>query len=233
MQGTPGGEPGQTPRRAVAVRPLLAVLALFSGVALLLNIVARIDLRAALATTLSVVVVALALVIRRAASPERRLLARAIGVGAIAGFIATMAYDVSKAGLSVLDPSPYDPFHAIRVFGELLAGKSASNAAIVASGAAFHLLNGTMFGIAYVFLFACDGAISIRRALGTGVGWGVFLELFQLTLYPGWLDIRTYAEFATISALGHVVYGATLGTIARSLFRSGGGSRELFGYDLP
>jgi hypothetical protein len=214
-------------RRPAAVRPLLALLALFSGIALLLNIVGRVNLRAALAMTLSVSVAGLALVTWRAASPERRLLGRSIVVGSVAGFIATMAYDVSKAGLSVPDPSPYNPFHAIRIFGELLAGSSAGETAIVASGAAFHLLNGTMFGIAYVFLFARDGGISVRRALGTGVGWGVFLELFQLTLYPGWLDIRTYEEFATISALGHIVYGATLGTIARSLFRSGHDTRRV------
>ena len=47
--------------------------------------------------------------------------------------------------------------------------------------------------------------------------WGLFLETFQLTLYPGWLDIRTYSEFATISALSHVVYGATLGLLARAI----------------
>lgn len=220
MRTTPDGESAQPPRRPVAVRPLLALLALFSGIALLLNIVARIDLRAALATTLSVVVVGLAIVVRSAVSVERRRIGRGIAVGVVAAFIATMAYDLSKAGLSVLDPSPYNPFHAIRVFGQLLAGSSAGETAIVTWGAAFHLLNGTMFGVAYVFLFARDGAISIRAALGTGVGWGVFLEMFQLTLYPGWLDIRTYAEFATISALGHIVYGATLGTIARSILRS-------------
>jgi hypothetical protein len=83
-----------------------------------------------------------------------------------------------------------------------------------------------MFGVAYVFLFARDGAISAGRALGTGVAWGIFLELFQLTLYPGWLDIRTYEEFVTISALGHIVYGATLGTIALTLFRSGPARRS-------
>lgn len=73
-----------------------------------------------------------------------------------------------------------------------------------------HLLNGTSFGVAYLFLFARDGRTSVRRALLTGVGWGLFLETFQLTLYPGWLDIRLYQEFATISALSHIVYGATL-----------------------
>jgi hypothetical protein len=163
----------------------------------------------------------------RSSGSERQLIGRSVVYGAVAGFLATMAYDLSKAALSILDPSPYNPFEAIRTFGKLLAGPSAGEQAIVASGAAFHLLNGTMFGIAYVFIFARDGAISSGRALATGVAWGIFLELFQLTLYPGWLDIRAYREFVMISALGHVVYGATLGTIALTLFRSGHARRVL------
>jgi hypothetical protein len=168
----------------------------------------------------AVVAASLVRLARRAGAAERRLMGRGLAIGATGGFIATLAYDLAKAALSVFDPSPYNPFHAIRVFGELLA-PGAGEAAVVTTGAAFHLLNGTMFGVAYVFLFARGGAISVLRALGTGVAWGTFLETFQLTLYPGWLDIRFYQEFATISALGHVVYGATLGTIARSLFRAG------------
>ena len=214
-----------TARLPEVVRPLLALLALFSGIALLVNILARLSLRATLATAVAVMGAGLASVIWRAPAPARRLIARSIRIGGVSGFIATLAYDLSKAALSVLDPSPYNPFEAIRAFGKLLAGPTAGERAIVASGAAFHLLNGTMFGVAYVFLFTRDGAISGGRGLATGVAWGIFLELFQLTLYPGWLDIRAYKEFAMISALGHVIYGATLGTIALTLFRSGHTSR--------
>jgi hypothetical protein len=55
------------------------------------------------------------------------------------------------------------------------------------------------------------------RGARAGVAWGLFLELFQLTLYPGWLDIRLYREFAMISSLGHVVYGLVLGAGTRRL----------------
>jgi hypothetical protein len=199
---------------------MLAALAMFSGAALLLYILAGISLRISLTAGLIVVLTGLSLTLRRSAPAERRLITRGLGAGATAGVLATMAYDLSKAGLSVVDPSPFNPFHVIHVFGELLVGRGASETAVVATGAGFHLLNGTMFGVAYTFMFARDGAISLRRGVTTGIGWGIFLELFQLTLYPGWLDIRTYGEFATISALGHVVYGATLGTVVRSLLRS-------------
>ena len=207
-------------RPAAGFRPLLAALAMFSGAALLLYILSGISLRISLGAGLMLVVPGLGLTLRKADAAERRLITRGLGAGAAAGVLATMTYDLSKAGLSVVDPSPFNPFHVIHVFGELLVGRAASETAIVATGAAFHLLNGTMFGVAYTFMFARDGAISLLRGVATGIGWGLFLELFQLTLYPGWLDIRTYSEFATISALGHVVYGATLGTVVRSLLRS-------------
>ena len=53
----------------------------------------------------------------------------------------------------------------------------------------------------------------MKWALVSGVGWGLFLETFQLTLYPGWLNITTYKEFVTISFLGHIVYGLVLGAL--------------------
>lgn len=151
-------------------------------------------------------------------SPESRgWMLRTVGLGIGVGLSATLIYDVTKTILSQLDPSPFDPFHVIAIFGKLIVGTNADPALITAAGLAFHLVNGTSFGVAYLFLFARDGRTTVRRALLTGVGWGLFLETFQLTLYPGWLDIRLYQEFATISALSHIVYGATLGLLARSV----------------
>jgi hypothetical protein len=201
------------------LRPLLAFGGVFSGVALLLNILGGVSLGLALLvmTTLLVVIFAAVLVI---SSPESRSwMLRTIAVGIAVGFSATIIYDVTKTILSQLDPSPFDPFHAIQIFGELLVGTSSDPALITAAGTAFHLVNGTSFGVAYMFLFARDGGISERRALVTGIGWGLFLEAFQLTLYPGWLDIRLYQEFATISAISHVLYGATLGLVGRWVLR--------------
>ena len=51
---------------------------------------------------------------------------------------------------------------------------------------------------------------------------GLFLEAFQLTLYPDWLGIRFVDEFVRISALSHIAYGASLGLIARWGFRQTG-----------
>jgi hypothetical protein len=218
--GGSGTEPlAVTTVGAVAVRPLLALFALFSGIALLLNIIGQIDLRLGLVAMISVVAIGWAPTIRRVSPAERARILRSVAYGAVAGVVATLAYDVSKRIMSELDPSPFDPFHAIQVFGTLLVGTGAGPAATLAAGWAFHILNGTAFGVAYALLFARNGRITARRAVLTGLGWGLFLETFQLTLYPGWLDIRAYAEFAQISFLAHLVYGATLGTLTRWMFR--------------
>jgi hypothetical protein len=85
------------------------------------------------------------------------------------------------------------------------------------AGTGLHLLNGTCFGIAYTLIVAPRGGSTPTRAAMYGIGWGIFLEMFQLMLYPGWLNVRYYTEFATISALSHVVYGLTLAGAARNL----------------
>ena len=187
---------------------VLGVGALFSGAALVVHIVVGVSLPITLALSTSLLVTAVALVWRRAPADRRRVLARVAGVGLLSGLLATLAYDLAKFLLSQWDPSPYNPFEAIRTFGTLLVGPSASTAVVMGTGTAFHMLNGVCFGIGYCFLFG-------RRGIAAGIGWGICLELCQLTLYPGWLDIRAYREFAQISALSHLVYGSVLGAACR------------------
>jgi hypothetical protein len=198
--------------RKPRVPPAVGFAALFGGVALVAHIVAGLSLRTMLLFTSSIVALSLRLMWRRAAADDRQRLARVFAIGAGVGLLATVANDAAKYALSVWDPSPYNPFEAIRIFGVLLAGPTAGTTLTYGLGAAFHAVNGTSFGMAYTFFFGHRGAIA-------GVAWGLFLETFQLTLYPGWLDIRAYREFAQISALSHVVYGLVLGLLARRLLR--------------
>lgn len=198
---------------------LIGLFALFSGVALLMQIVGKVNLALALAGTAMLTVVGVGFSVRRQPPEVRRWTLRTALVGAGIGLVATVAYDVTKAILSQLDPSPYNPFEALRIFGQLLLGTDATTPDVYVAGALFHFLNGTAFAVAYTFLFGRDGATTVRRAVLTGIGWGVFLEIFQLTLYPGWLSIQFYTEFATISALSHLVYGATVGLLARAGLR--------------
>lgn len=194
---------------------ILGFGALFSGVALLTNIIAGFWLPLALLVLVSMLAIVVVTALRRARRDERAQLLTIAATGAACGLVATLSYDAAKYALSQFDPSPYNPFEAARVFGTLFLGESAPPLAVHAIGWTFHFLNGTSFGLAYCFLFAREGQTSIRWALLTGMGWGLFLEMFQLTLYPGWLDIRFYQEFVQISFLGHLVYGSVLGLACR------------------
>ena len=142
-----------------------------------------------------------------------------IAAGVVTGVVATVVYDGTRFALSQLDPSPYNPFELLRVFGTLLLGDGVSADAQRIAGTGFHILNGTMFGLSYALLFGRGGDTTRRWAAGTGVGWGLFLETFQLVLYPSWLQIQFVSEFATISAFSHVFFGLTLGLVGRSSLR--------------
>ena len=196
------------PRSDVRVtRSVCAGSALFSGAALVAHIETGASLPLLLLLLAAVVVASVASVWRRATPGTRTALRRLSMVGAAAGLIATLAYDVSKLLLSRLDRTPYNPFEAVRVFGALLTG-SRSPAVVYAAGTAFHVLNGIAFGVAFSILLG-------RRGVPAGIAWGLGLELFQLTLYPGWLDIHAFDEFVQVSSLGHIVYGTALGLLCR------------------
>ena len=193
---------------------ILGLGALFSGAALLVHILADFSLAVVLPMFAALVVAGAVWVWRRAQPSQRAMLARLARVGALSGVVATIAYDVAKYSLSQLDASLYNPFEALRAFGSALIGRDAPMVAVFSVGVAFHALNGTAFGVAFCMLFR-------RPNVLPGVAWGLFLETFQLSLYPGWLNIRFYDEFVQISALGHVVYGATLGWLCARNLRKG------------
>lgn len=192
---------------------LLGIGALFSGAALLGYLLAGVSLPLTLGLTGSLLLGTVALIWWRTDSATRQLMRSVVVRGGLVALVAVAAYDASRQLLAQLDPSPFDPFAAIPIFGQLLLGVTVPSDAALAAGIGFHLLNGVAFGLAYAFLFGRLAVSSLRVAIVSGVGWGLFLEAFQLTLYPGWLNIETYREFVTITFLGHVVYGLTLGAL--------------------
>lgn len=182
-----------------------------TGAALVVHILSGVDLRVGVGVAVGMIGTALWWLDRTAAPGARSHLRRLAGTGAVSGLVATIAYDLSRTGLALFDPSPYNPFEAISMFGILLAGEQASTSVVIAVGFAYHFVNGVTFGAAFALLSRKGGVLR-------GIVWGLGLEAFQLALYPGWLDIRAYQEFARISAAGHLVYGATLGAlVARQL----------------
>jgi hypothetical protein len=122
----------------------------------------------------------------------------------------TLAYDAARYGTVALFDLSFQPFHVFEVFGHLFLGEQVPARAAVLVGAAYHLTNGTCFGLAYTLAVRRPGPL-------TGMAWGVVLELCMATLYPSWLRIQQLGEFLQVSATGHLVYGVVLGLTARTL----------------
>lgn len=152
------------------------------------------------------------LVLRRTRAPVRRVLRARAGVGLLAGAIATVAYDCARYGLVALFHMSFQPFHVFTLFGELFIGRGHATAVTTAVGVAYHLSNGTFFGVAYALLFR-------RPTWWTGTLWGVGLELGMALLYPQWLRIQVMHEFLEVSAFGHVIYGTVLGLVTAAGLR--------------
>lgn len=189
----------------------LALLA--NGAALVLHIVRGIPLPPLLVVFWAGGLTAIVVAFARAAPDARRDLLRTFLVGVAAGLIATAAYDVAKALLSNLDPAPWNPFEATRVFGVVLLGPDAPETASRIAGWAFHISNGATFGMSFTFIFGSRAQSSLAWAIGLGAVWGLFLESFQLALYPAWLGIKAVGEFQQVSFLAHIVFGVTLGML--------------------
>lgn len=189
----------------------------FSGAAVIATILTGASLLLFEVSFLAILAVGLAVVFRRSPRVVVREVMCVARAGFIAGGAATVVYDVTRGALSVLDPSPYNPFGAVRQFGLSMLPEGASSAAVFLAGSGVHLLNGSTFGVIYAVIGG-RAAVSTRAALGSGILWGLTLELIMSILYPGWLSITTLLrEFLLISGLGHIAYGATLGLLTRRL----------------
>jgi hypothetical protein len=188
-------------------RVLLIGLPFAGGAALVLHILADISLPLGILGLAVLGAGVAGFVLSRMRPEQRRAIYRRAAVGAVAGVIGTIAYDLARYGTVALFQMSFKPFHVISIFGELFIGSGHSEAATFAAGFLYHLSNGTFFGLAYTLVFRTP-------KWWTGALWGIGLELCMVTLYPRWLAIAQINEFLEVSALGHVVYGATLGLVA-------------------
>ena len=89
----------------------------FSGTAVVFSIVSGAALWTTEAALVLVPLVATIIVARRASAVLVSEVWRVVRAGLLAGAAATLVYDLTRTGLSILDPSPYRPFEAIRRFG--------------------------------------------------------------------------------------------------------------------
>lgn len=206
------GDPAaKTPRRSIRPEQLVvAALGLGSGTALFVYLLAGISIVASLMATVTIVVSASVVLLRRVSDGRRTAVLRAARLGVVTGAAGTVAYDLTRVAVVELFELPIRPFEAVPLFGQLLLGSSTATAVTDAVGVAYHVANGVGFGVAYTVLFG-------RHGPGTGMAFGVALEAAMLTVYPGWLDIRALNEFFSVSIAGHIAYGLALGYGARRL----------------
>lgn len=189
---------------------LFAALFLSTGAALLIYIISGISLLAAAGLVLVLATIAGALIWRRADGRSRQTLRTYIWVGAIAGVLATSAYDLSRFFLIEVTGIAFWPFDIFNVFGQALVGAGYSGPWVRMAGLLYHFANGIGFALAYTI-------VAGRRGVWAGILWAMILELMMVSVYPGWLDMRALDEFLQVSVIGHVVYGAVLGVSARWL----------------
>lgn len=186
---------------------LAGAASLATGAALVVHIVVGVSLAAAVVAADLGIVLAFTIAASRLPALSRSLLLRRAALGAVAGLLATAAYDASRFAFVSVVPVTIWPFEAIRIFGELIA-PGADAPLQLATGIGYHLSNGTLFGVAFALLVR-------RPTLPKALAWAAGLELLMISLYPGWLDIRALDEFAVVSVVGHACYGLTLGVLCR------------------
>jgi hypothetical protein len=185
-------------------RPAVLLLPMSGGAGLVTHIIAGVSLPLAAGVLLVAGVGAWAATLLWAPASTRRVFLSRVGAGLAGGLIATAAYDFVRYGTVAIFSLSFRPFHVWSVFGRLFIGPEPSDSAAFLVGGIYHVANGVAFSIAFALL--------VRRPnWRSGVLWGVGLELAMALLYPAWLRIAALQEFLTVSAVGHLVYGSTMG----------------------
>lgn len=141
---------------------------------------------------------------------------RIIVIGAVAGLIAAVAYDLFRLpfvfakswGLAAVVPA-LPLFKVFPMFGAMILGQESSGSlAAQLTGWLYHFSNGATFGIMYGALV--NGAW--RGRWPVAVGFAVGLELAMLfTPYPATFGIRVTATFVAVTLAAHLIFGVTLG----------------------
>jgi hypothetical protein len=132
----------------------------------------------------------------------------ALLVGVVGGFVATLAYDGIRLLLRTSGIFNYDGFVAIYIFGGWITGQETTTLPAALAGWTYHFWNGLSFGVFYVLTFG-------NRHWLYGAAYGIVMELCMLGLFPFFVQVTDRFDFIMLSLIGHLVYGAALGTIAQ------------------
>jgi hypothetical protein len=183
-----------------------------TGAALVVHVLLDVPLWLSVVTTVGLAAAALVVGARR--HPFDRDGGREVlRIGVLSATAALVAYDVSRLLVTVVLGYSISPFTAFPYFGAGLIGSSAPESARWVAGAAFHVTNAVTFGVAYTVVAGHQP--TLRRGIALGIAFGLGLEAVMLGLYPAWLQIPNLREFASMSMVGHVAYGATLGFLSQ------------------
>ena len=187
---------------------LLGILPLATGAALLVHVLANISLGLALLGASLVLLPVGFFTWRSLAFPAQAELARRIKAGLLAGFLGTLAYDLIRWIIVTVFHYTFWPFDIFPLFGYAIAGSNLTPGLATVIGVLYHYTNGLFFAVAYAIFFA-------PRSWWIGILWALGLESLMLSIYPGWLHIRAFNEFLSVSMIGHITYGTVLGTMSR------------------
>jgi len=152
-------------------------------------------------------------------------LGRGVLIGAAAGLIAAMAYDVFRLpfvsarewGIDSAVP-PLKLFKVFPRFGAMILGQPSEQPSYSLTayliGWAYHFSNGLTFGVMYTALIGEGG----QRPWGWAVLMAVGLELAMLlTPYPHVFGIHVGAVFIAVTLAAHLIFGIVLGLLTRWL----------------
>lgn len=155
-----------------------------------------------------------------------RMLWRIVLIGAMAGLIAAVAYDVFRLPFvyarawgidSVVPPMPL--FKVFPRFGAMLLGHSFSDDQVTFTttesllGWAYHFSNGLTFGVMYLAIIG-DAR---RRSWLWAVLLAAGLELAMLfTPYPQYFGIKVTAAFIAVTLAAHMIFGAVMGAVSKT-----------------
>jgi hypothetical protein len=157
-----------------------------------------------------------------------RRLWRGVVIGAIAGLLAAVAYDVFRLPFVFADMLGIDNvvpslrlFKVFPRFGAMILGQPVEQTSYSLAahlvGWAYHFSNGLTFGIMYL---AAIGDVS-RRHWIWAVVMAVGLELgMLLTPYPTVFAIHTTTTFIAVTMVAHMVFGVVLGWLALRLSKT-------------
>jgi hypothetical protein len=145
-------------------------------------------------------------------------LRRRIRVGAVAGAVGTVGYDLVRIPFALAGQRVFAP---IESYGILIADASASSGLTSTLGWLYHLSNGVTFGIAYA-------VVAARRHWAWGVAWGLVLESVAV-FSPFAIRYGLAGQVVPIAiAYGaHLFYGYPLGRMVQQMDRVDTGLRRL------